>query len=76
MNAKLVPRRYKIEHDANQYTYFIQFVWDLNKWGIEGPGSGQYLTTNLVYDWPGPDTAIFDTPEQALEWWKENVNAR
>lgn len=69
--AKLVPRKFKIEQGYNSYVYFVEHVYELDKWAVSlGGCPSMYLTKWHLFDYPGHDTAVFDNPEAALEFWK------
>ncbi len=71
MNAKLLPRSYRIEHDANEYAYFI--CWHFSKWLIQGPDNRFFMTEQRTFDYFGHDTLKFDTQEEAFDYWKQYV---
>ncbi len=80
MNAKLVPRKYKIEHDVNDYVYFIEWIIAEHggKWAISvcGAYADVYLTNKNALDFLGHDTVLCDTAEEALESWKKYIECR
>ena len=69
----LSPRSYVIEHDYNEYTYFVVLLTlDAGTyWTIKLSNTQDYMTLDRVFDLPSSDTATFDTPELALEFWKD-----
>ncbi len=73
----LLPRKFKIDHDANEYHYFVE--WALTpegvRWTITNP-DGFCLRANYAWDYQGFDTLFFETPEAALEGWKKYIEAR
>lgn len=78
MEAKLSPRLFKIEHDANEYKYFIELVIleQGTKWVIHLGSPGTCLTDRGTFDYPGRNTQIFDTHEEAFEGWKTYIANR
>lgn len=74
---KLLPRSFKIDHDFNEYTFFVVWRAGLEKpWAIQCGTAGLFLTAKCDYNYHGHDTLYFATPEEALAWWKEVFEAR
>lgn len=76
--ATLVPSRFKIEQSLTaDCAYFVEYIhaWTHNKcgWVIKVAGGTCYMTTGFAFDYGGHDTAVFDTAEEALEFWKKYV---
>lgn len=69
----LLPRLYKIVHDVNERTYFVEWVDE--KWVVRLSNTRKYL--NKDYRWDdftdAAVTATFDTPDAALSFWTEYV---
>jgi len=78
MEAKLSPRLFKIDHDANEYKYFIELMIleQGTKWVIHLGNLGSCLTDRCTFDYPGHNTQFFDTHEEAFEGWKAYIAKR
>lgn len=76
MNApKLVPRKYLIEQDINEYFYFVEFAHN-KKWVISLGVTNMCLCESGAFDYFGDDTRQFDTPEEALKNWMDYAAIR
>lgn len=78
----LEPRRYKIDHDANEYTYFVSWQPGSDPtmpWVVEipgGKGGNMYMTKNCGFDFDGPDTAYFGTADMAFAFWQRYIEIK
>lgn len=75
MTPHLAPRRYRIEQNVNQYSYFISWISE-GQWAIQLSNPLHFLTKHHTFDIQdkeGQDTLFFITPEDALEYWKTYI---
>ena len=76
----LIPRKYKIEQSINEYTYFI--VWiiidnpQIGKWAVQIGPYDDYLNKDFRIKQINKETALFDTSEEAFEFWKKYISLR
>lgn len=77
IEPSLEPRRFLIRQDFNDHTFFVVWLAGVPKpWAIMLGTTEMYLTEKMGYNYQGADTLYFDTPENALKWWKETFEAR
>ncbi len=78
IEPSLEPRKFLIKQDFNEHTFFLVWLMGVPKpWVIMlGTVTNNYLTEKLTWNYQGPDTLYFETPEEALKWWKEVFEGR
>jgi hypothetical protein len=70
---KLLPRKFKIEDVSLSQEDFWYAVWQNieseKKWAVQlGAYTSGLMTKNGFYNYFGPDTLLFNAPEEAAEY--------
>lgn len=77
-NTSITPRKYKIEHEVNEYFYYVTWV-NLSgpkRWVIELDSSGDFLTESNNWDYLGYTTKTWNSPEEAFKGWKKYIELK
>lgn len=75
---KLIPRKFKIDQDKNEHTYYIEWkkTEKGDKWFITMYDGATFLVAgDLWSSWPKAEYG-YDTPEKALERFDEYIYGR
>jgi hypothetical protein len=65
----LAPRKFKIEHEFNEYYYSVEYFHHNDMWAINVGNTQMYLCKNFVFDYFSDDTRLYKTPDEALAGW-------
>lgn len=74
--ATLIPRKFKIQQDVNEYHYFVEYLncdGEYN-WYIHLGGLDKTMTNKHNFDYLGHHSLSFPTPDDALMYFNKYIN--